>query len=289
MFKKALVGVDFSRASQAMLSCLPHLQRMGVEQIVLGHIVYVANTPSLEHLLMDEMRPLLAAQAQELQRSGLQVIPEMRMGMPAIGLADLANETNADLIVVGSHGRGLLGRILLGSVAGGLLHYTRRPVLLVRMQICETEAGVECSVMCDDLLERVLFPTDFSDPSAVAFRYLERLVESNHSAITLLHVQDQVRLAHQMERLEEFNKIDQERLEDLKTRLEARGAKHVEIKIILGRPTKVIVQEAREGKASLILMATRGRGALEEVMVGSVAANVARLSPVPVLFIPSPE
>jgi nucleotide-binding universal stress UspA family protein len=287
MFKKTLVGIDFSRASAAVLSCLPHLQRVGVQQVVLGHIVYVANTPGLEQLLMDEARPLLAGQARALRQSGLQVTTEMRLGVPAVALADLAEEMDADLIVVGSNGRGALSRILLGSVAGGVLHNTRRPVLLVRMQICETEAGVQCSAVCDNLFGRVLFPTDFSDAGALAFHYLENLVESTHSAVTLLHVQDQVRLAHQMNRLDEFNEIDRERLEDLKTRLVALGGARVDLKIPLGLPTKLIVQEAGAGEATLVLMGTRGRGALAEVMVGSVAANVARLSPLPVLFVPT--
>ncbi|GAA0440110.1 universal stress protein [Lentibacillus halophilus] len=55
-----------------------------------------------------------------------------KVGHPSTTICDVANEKNADLIVVGSHGRGFFDRALLGSVAHAVLNRSELPVLVVR-------------------------------------------------------------------------------------------------------------------------------------------------------------
>lgn len=288
MFEKILVGTDFSAPSEAVLSCLPQLMRAGVREVILGHVVYVANTPGLEELLEQEARPLLEGMAQKLRNTGLQVTTDIRMGIPAVKLAEMAEAHDVAAIVVGSHGRSMLGRVLLGSVSSGVLHQTMRPVLIIPVKICETATGTTCEVACAEVFDKVLFPTDFSAGSEHAFRALTGIVARTHSACRLLHVQDEARMRYMKERLPEFNKKDAARLDEMSAAVTKAGASAVETELTLGVPTRAIVSEAARGGVSLILMSTHGRGALAEVMVGSVAMNVARLAPVPVLFVPSP-
>ena len=47
-------------------------------------------------------------------------------------IRELAAEAGADLVIVGSHGRGVMGRFLLGSVSEGVLHGSRCPVMVAR-------------------------------------------------------------------------------------------------------------------------------------------------------------
>jgi nucleotide-binding universal stress UspA family protein len=181
----------------------------------------------------------------------------------------------------------MLGRVLLGSVSSGLLHQTMRPVLIVRVKLCETATGTTCELACGGLFDRILFPTDFSGGSEYAFRTLAGMVAKTHSFCRLLHVQDETRLRPVMDRLPEFNTTDAARLEKMKMALVEAGASSVELELKMGKPTRIIVEEAAQQGHTLIVMSTRGRGALAEVMVGSVAMNVARLAPVPVLLVPS--
>ncbi len=287
MFERILVGTDFSAPSAAVLSCVPQLMRVGVREVILGHVVYVANTPGLEELLEQQARPLLEGMAQKLRDAGLQVTTDIRMGIPAVVLAEMAQAHEVAAIVVGSHGRSTLARTLLGSVSSGLLHQTMRPVLIVRVSICESTEGTTCEVVCSELFDKVLFPTDFSDGSEHAFHHLTGIVAETHSACTLLHVQDEVRLKHMTAQLGEFNTIDAERLERLKSELISAGASGVDTAVRMGKPIRVVVEEAAQQGHTLVVMGTRGRGALAEVMVGSVAMNIARLAPIPVLFVPS--
>jgi nucleotide-binding universal stress UspA family protein len=80
-------------------------------------------TESAEKLLQE----LLAAHTVEQSLLTTAVLP----GSPAHAIVAYADEHQADLIVVGSHGRGTVSRLLLGSVAERVLHQARRSVLVV--------------------------------------------------------------------------------------------------------------------------------------------------------------
>jgi nucleotide-binding universal stress UspA family protein len=60
------------------------------------------------------------------------VSKEVSMGAPSRIIIETAKEWGADLIVVGSHGRGFWGRVMLGSVSDAVLHHAPCSVLVVR-------------------------------------------------------------------------------------------------------------------------------------------------------------
>jgi len=65
------------------------------------------------------------------------------------------------------------------------------------------------------------------------------------------------------------------------------GAARVDTEVVYGAPTAVILEQVRGQAFSLILMGAQGRGFIAEIFQGSVAHNIARLAPLPVLFIPA--
>jgi nucleotide-binding universal stress UspA family protein len=177
--------------------------------------------------------------------------------------------------------------MLLGGTAMGIVSHASLPVLLIRLKITEDGAEAHCEAMCGDFREQVLYCTDFSETAERAFPYVEGIVESGGRRVTLLHVQDRSRiekyLAH---RLDEFNEVDHQRLELLRTRLEQRGAAEVRTEIPYGLPSQEIVRIAREQDYHLIVMGTRGRGFFAEAFLGSVSLQVVRSAPAPVLLVP---
>ncbi|GII03292.1 universal stress protein [Planobispora takensis] len=60
----------------------------------------------------------------------VEVVEDVRVGHPVQALAEASEQ--ADLVVVGSHGRGVVGALTLGSVSRGLLHHARGAVAVVR-------------------------------------------------------------------------------------------------------------------------------------------------------------
>jgi nucleotide-binding universal stress UspA family protein len=73
----------------------------------------------------------------------------------------------------------------------------------------------------------------------------------------------------------------------MKAKLEQSGSSSVAIDVPYGSPTQILLERARNNDLSLILMGSQGRGFIREVFLGSVANQVARLAPLPVLFVPA--
>lgn len=85
-------------------------------------------------LAEEESRRYLNGKQTELASAGLQVQIEVESGPAAFFIQDAARQHQAGLIVMASHGRGWLGRFVLGSVAQSVLREVDTPVLLVRRQ-----------------------------------------------------------------------------------------------------------------------------------------------------------
>ena len=77
-------------------------------------------------------RQIVAAAREQLAASGRTVVEDCRIGNPANGIAALAEETNADLIVVGARGSSLTEGLAVGSVADRLLTHAKCSILVVR-------------------------------------------------------------------------------------------------------------------------------------------------------------
>ncbi|MFN2396840.1 MAG: universal stress protein, partial [Bacteroidales bacterium] len=136
-------------------------------------------------------------------------------------------------------------------------------------------------------IDHILLPTDFSDFSEEAFQSLKNL-DVNLPKVTLLHVQDEVKIGKHLEhKLDEFNKIDNERLNRLKKALQAAHPEtSVQIELTYGKPTKVILNFIKENGVTLTAMGSQGRGFFEEILIGSVSHQVARKSVSNVFIVP---
>lgn len=290
MFRRILAGTDLTPASDAVLSCLGQLKTIGLEEVVLTHVVYVAHSVGLAETLTEWAQPELARQKELLEGQGLRVRAEAITGIPAYKLADRADEEDVSAIAIGSHSKSLLHGLLAGSVSLGVLGITTKPVLLVRVLIAAAADGESCRLACTQLFQHILFPTDFSETAEHAFHYLQHVVGATRGRVTLLHVQDKSRLSpHLLSRLDEFNEIDTGRLGRLRDSLLQQGASEVDIKLEFGLALPVILDALAKGDFSLIVMGSQGRGFVSELTLGSVANGVARKAPVPVLFVPMPR
>ena len=288
MFKKILIATDLSAASQAVVQCATGLRSLGVEECLLLQCMNMREPAAFgAELASCVVEKTLLDQKTVLENSGFRVQTEVAPGYAQVEINRVARERGAALIVIGSHGRTLLGEVLLGGVADAVLHQAATPVLLVRVA-----RGADARVLCAmgatcDFTRRVLFATDFSENAADAFETVKDLVASGAEAVSLLHIQDRDRIEpHLIDRLDEFNRRDRERLEALQTTLASAGAARVDVQIRLGHPGREILKEVDLGGATLVVMGTQGRSALDEMLLGSVSHYVARRSKAPVLLVP---
>lgn len=145
-------------------------------------------------------------------------------------------------------------------------------------------------------IERILFPTDFSDHSKHAFGYALSFAKEYGAQLTMLHVIEDVQyLANaymfDVPMMPSFADMEQNRLKEMEEFIErevADSSIKIEKSIKHGRPFIEIIHAAREGNADLIVIATHGRGGLEHILFGSTAEKVVRKAPCPVLSIRTP-
>lgn len=147
---------------------------------------------------------------------------------------------------------------------------------------------LRCTASCHDVLEHILYPTDFSDTARIAFDVLQRLAGGPSKRITLFHVQasGKVDLTNAAQ-LEKFNRIDRDRLETLSRELRDHTRVDVDIALGQGPAARLIVDKARSIKSTLIVMGSQGRGYISDLFLGGVTYHVLRNTPVPVLVIPA--
>ncbi len=145
-------------------------------------------------------------------------------------------------------------------------------------------------------VQKILCPTDFSELSVGAVNYAVLLAETFGAELHLLHVVDQAYqywMAMGPETIpagpmpEELTKTATKQMEEfageyVPEKLEA------STEVISGRPFLEIIRIARERKSDLIVIGTHGRGALRQVLLGSVAEKVVRKAPCPVLSVREP-
>lgn len=141
-------------------------------------------------------------------------------------------------------------------------------------------------------LKKVLVPTDFSEPSSLALRYAVAFAEAFDAKIYLLHtVEDPFSYPWAAEAYvnpeDIVTRLRSEAEAELRKLLtdEQRQRFAVEHEVRVGRPFVTIVEYAKELDIDLIVMGTHGRGAIAHLLIGSVAENVVRRSPCPVLTV----
>lgn len=289
MFERFILGTDLSPATFAVARCIGSLQEYGAEQCLLIHCVSakLGAALALSYKAPEAYAAELESQKQLLIGLGFTVESRTEFGSPKTRLTQIAAEVDCSLIVIGTQGRTLLAEFVLGGVAYGVVTRSRTPVLLLPVksipgddQTCESVGWCEFS-------KHVLFATDFSDTSDRAFGYVEEMIRTTACQVTLIHVQDKASFDDLTEsKRENYNRLDGERLEQLKVRLEQLGASKVLVELPIGVPKDAIAHFAEAAEVSLIVMGTQGRGFLGELTVGSVAGNTARQTSRPILLVP---
>jgi universal stress protein A len=145
-------------------------------------------------------------------------------------------------------------------------------------------------------LSRLLVPVDYSEQSRRALEYAGQLAEAFKATVDIVHcfdrpsyVSDDVFIERQGKRrpLVEVLREDAER--EMAQFLSGTKLPHgvtVDSHLIGGDPAGAVCERLRDGGYDVVVIGTSGKSGVRQLLLGSVAARLVRLSPVPVLTIP---
>lgn len=265
----------------------------------------------LERSIQDEIsngKKLLAMLAGEIAS----VVPhanishELFEGMVKDEISKQAFLWDADLIVVGSHGRKGFGRLVLGSVSLSLVTTSDRSVLVVRPD-AETLSRWEKSVptqqsvvpASSDRPARVLVAVDCQQGADTLVDFIAHHKWGKNAHFRILNVVEPQLIGSPLsvlpspiltDRFERLCNEGREIVNSSSDRLkETLPEVNVDAEVIDGFPKQDIVEFARRWQADLIVVGSHGRGDFERLFIGSVSLAVLCSAPCAVLVIKSPK
>jgi nucleotide-binding universal stress UspA family protein len=195
-------------------------------------------------------------------------------------IVHMADEIEANLIVVGTHGRTGLSWLLAGSVATAVLRRAHCPVMAVHSSDRPFTAE-ETRV--------ILHPTDFSADSEDALRVARTLARELGTRLILLHVAPFDVLVNDMV-VPVDPKVYHDALEEVRQRVDGPDLKYpVESRLCRGDAAGEIIRMAGELECGLIVMGTHGRTGLRRLLMGSVAEYVLPRARCSVLAVKAPQ
>lgn len=207
-------------------------------------------------------------------------------GGPVRSLDERIRQTNVDLVVMTTHGRGPFERMWLGSVADGLVRTAPCPILLWRPGEDAPKPQERPAV------NRVLVPLDGSDSAESILPEAAGLARAFGASLSLVAVVPGTfplgstyipHAAEETRRRDENHAWFQTYLDDLAGKIRAEGL-DVDSATIFGDDVAGTIMEFRdETEADLVAMSTRGRGGVARLVLGSVADKLIRAGRVPVL------
>lgn len=296
--RKILYPTDFSPcAEQAFAYAASLARRFGAEL----HVFHAANLhaqepyePAFHVPAADEARAEalqtvadgLAAYAANPLAEGLRVVQTSRHDVvPGPAIVDYAEEQDIDVIVMATHGRRNVSRLLLGSVTEAVVRRAGCPVLTLRGSDAPAPPRLP-------LLRSVMVPFDFSPPARAAFADASDLARHYGARLMLLHVIEEPRW-REVYGFRGFSELAQQReklMLDVDRRL--RGIAEAlapgvpcEIEVRVGRPAAEILAAATRADVDLVVMASRGLTGVRRLIFGSTAEEVVRLADTPIMVV----
>ena len=298
--ERVLCPVDFSecsrqafdRATAVARACGAALTALNVipVQTAAGILPY-AGPESLAPFPLPEVQPERVKEAlQSFLTRG--AIPPIAVTYDVTEAPDVHREIlahaarrRADVIVVGTHGRSGVHRLILGSIAEKVLRRAPVPVLTV------PPAAADAVATGAEPFRRVLCALDFSACSLLGLQFATAFAAEHHARLAVLHVAEVAPVGYDpfigpptdLARLKSAAEIVmRDRLHEAIPSVD-RSALYIEEIVVAGTPHREIVRIAREWCADLIVLGIHGRSGLGRAAFGSTVEPVVRHAACPVL------
>ncbi|HTA57231.1 MAG TPA: universal stress protein [Candidatus Baltobacteraceae bacterium] len=283
---KIMVTTDFSEISDRALDYAIALARRYDARIYLAHVItpdpFQFAEPQLAQATYEKVRQAAEEGIADILISGkLRGVPHevlLEEGNVWPSLDSLIVRNDIDLLVVGTHGRGKVQKLLMGSVAEEIFREADCAVLTVG-------PAVKSPNVKEVELNHILFATDFGAGAEKAAAYAFSLAQEQNATLTLLHVIESA-AAYTEESVARQREINVVRMKQLMPAGTENWCKP-DFRATFGAAAEEILIAARESKADLIVMGAKARNSLAGHAPLTIAYNVVTKSTCPVLTVRS--
>jgi nucleotide-binding universal stress UspA family protein len=288
--QRILAATDFSESSIAALChAASWAQRFRAELVVLHAQEFLPITldpvssyalplGSCAEELQEAAREAATQQLEEAVRQyvpgSVRVTHELLSGAPAEVIQEYAMAQNVGLVVLGTHGRGGIGRLLLGSVAERTLRVARHPTLIIRPfpspDVPEAAAPHVSHILC---------PVNYSEVARAAFEHASAVARAFSARLTAVFAVEQ----------EQPTAENLKGAEDrLRAWLHAESEPECRIQTVVrhGDAAEQVISIAREAAADLVVIGAQHRRFADTTVLGVTTVRVTRHAPCPVLVVP---
>jgi len=285
LFERILVAVDFSEITDSVINTAIFIGKLFNSEITLIYAIeppiitiyenpFLDNTEiivELENILKNKFSEHLEKYVERFKEAGLKAEKVVEVGTIAETILETSDKKKSDLIIIGSHKKGLIEKLLLGSVAERVLNKAKTSVLVVK--------GNELTE-----INKILCGYDFLPNSQKALEIAVELAKKTDAEIEILHSDYDEWFAHFKKVYEEVYSKKVNLLKQLEEELKKQNLK-VKTKIEKGKPEKVILKEIEEYNPDLTILGKRRSPEIKKVFLGTVAMKVIKGTEKPILIV----
>ncbi len=280
LLQHILVATDFSAISITALRHALGIAKRCHSTVSLLHVTdgffYGITAPdgiaAATECALRDGEQLIAQLEQELVLHGVRLDFLARVGSVWQTISDVIEEKHSALLVLGTHGRSGLGKLVLGSVAESAFKEAPCPVLTVGPNAARSKS-------CGAEAKHFLVPTDLSEDSTNALRYGIALARATGGDVTLLHVLDPQAAPNSVAKMK--SRLDEFLNEHPGT------APMVSSRVEFGVPARLITNVAEQSRSDLIVMGLRAWSA-EGPPMWRTAYDILIQAPCPVVSMKAP-
>jgi len=279
--RRILCAVDLSEFSLPVLAHGVAWAQWFAARVTAVHVFPPGTPPNAQAAIERELEQMIAS----FEADGTPVALQTAEGDPAREIVRQAGELDADLVVIGTHGRSGYDRVTLGSVAEKVLRKAPCPVMTLPPAAPRTPDTV--------LARQILCPVEFSSCSELAMEFALSVASKSGGTLTALHVVEALDGEEDANRPEYIADLRRRQCETARQSVQEltasfrHGPSDIQHLVGLGRPYREILRHADERHADLIVMGVRGRGPIDLTVFGSTTNHVVRRATCPVVTVRS--
>jgi nucleotide-binding universal stress UspA family protein len=279
---------DFSAHADRAFALACSLARVAGSRLLVLHVAPIAEL-YMRWRYQEEVEAAL--HRRQPSDSAVETAWHLLAGEAAPEIVWLAEEIRCSYIVMGTRGQTGLARLVIGSVAEQVVRSALCPVVTVKAPLetpgeADNLSGEDGRVTTIAPIQTILHATDYSDRCEAAFRVACSLAKDHAARVIAVHVPEPIAVPAGMAPSPALPTGYRGGLEERLRRFQLLAPEvKVEGRVEEGEPVTGIVNAARATDCDLIVMGTQGRTGLGRLHLGSVAENVLRTAPCPVVTV----